>query len=677
MFVALLGTGSAVPTVTRAAAERHERPEELVVLPRSVAGASAVAQELSARNGGVIQTTAVGLSGRVLLLRVPAGREEEFRARLAADPSVAAVSRNYEVHLEALPYTPNDPRFAQQWNLAAIHAPEAWGDGARATGVTVAVIDTGADYSHPDLAASLLPGCTFVSAVATCGPTAAADDNGHGTHVAGTIAATTDNGVGVAGLAWGASVLPLKALDSTGSGSWYAIADAIGYATNQPGVRVINLSLGSDPNFPPDPSEQALMQQMIDAARAKGIVVVAAAGNSGVNLDTTPIYPASLRGVVAVTAIDQNGTRPSWANYGTAVAVAAPGVDILSTLYAYDNIAQAWLHTYGLKSGTSMAAPQVAALAALILARNPGLNPDGVTAVLKATATDLPPAGVDTNTGAGRIDAAAALVGHTLSLKASGGGNVSANPSAGAMQPGKVVTLTALPQTGMIFAGWTIDGTFRGWASPFTLRMDANHAVVATFIPRIIFTDLPNDASAEAIIQLASRDIARGYGDRRYGPADLVVRAQVAGLITRALGWESETHPNPFADQGVVDNGLWSSVGTLNYYQIARGYGDGTFRPTEKLLHIQAISVITRAMVARGYWRATVSDDGTIYPNVSAASGHRLDLLIFVQNAGAIPDRPTANRAVWGDWNTPSSRGWFARVLWQALNAALGVDPGP
>ncbi len=215
---------------------------------------------------------------------------------------------------------------------------------ARANGVTVAVIDSGADYGHPDLAASLLPGCTFVVVPSTCGPTAA-DDNGHGTHVAGMIAALTNNAVGVAGLAWGASVLPLKALDSTGSGSWYAIADAIGYATNQTGVRVINMSLGSDPGFPPDASEQKLLQQMIDGARAKGIVVVVASGNSGVNLDTTPIYPASLAGVVAVTAVDQNGARPSWANYGTAVAVAAPGVGILSTVCAYNAQTQGW-HPY-------------------------------------------------------------------------------------------------------------------------------------------------------------------------------------------------------------------------------------------------------------------------------------------------------------------------------------------
>src|SRR4051812_5770443 len=243
----------------RAEPARQARAAELVVVPRAVAQATSVAHGLEARYSEV-QTLAVGLSGKVLLVHVPAGREDEFRQRLAADSSVAAVSRNYEVHIDDGPLTPNDPSFDQQWGLTAVHAPEAWGTGARGTGVTVAVIDTGADYGHPDLSGALLPGCTFLPYPATCGPTSASDDNGHGTHVAGTIAATTDNGVGVAGLAWGASILPLKALDSTGTGSWFSIADAINYAATQTGVRVINLSLGSDPGFPPDASDLALLQ---------------------------------------------------------------------------------------------------------------------------------------------------------------------------------------------------------------------------------------------------------------------------------------------------------------------------------------------------------------------------------------------------------------------------------
>lgn len=658
------------PSAAQAAAPA--RPAELVVLSRSTAQASGLAQALPARHGNDVQPEAPGLSGRVVLVKVPRGREEEYKARLAADPNVAAVSRNYEVRAEAAPLTPSDPQFAQQWGLATVRAPEAWGDGARANGVTVAVIDSGADYGHPDLAGSLLAGCNFIVVPSVCGPTAAADDNGHGTHVAGTIAATTDNGTGVAGLAWGASILPLKALDAVGSGSWYAIADAIGYATNQPGVRVINMSLGSDPSFPPDAGDRALLQTMIDGARARGIVVVVASGNAGADLDQKPVYPASLNGVVTVGAVAQNGTRASFSNYGTAITVVAPGVGILSTLCAYNYSTKDCNHTYGQKSGTSMASPHVAALAALLIARTPSLTPDGIAEVLRASADDLGTPGTDTSFGAGRINAATALIGRSLTVAANGPGAVDSNPTVGAVSLGSTVTLTARPNAGAVLVDWTVDGVSRGWADPLLLEMDTSHVVVANFAPRATFGDLPDGAIGEAIGQLATRDIARGYGDGTFGPRDTVLRAQIAGFLVRAMGWDGERHPPTFSDQGQVDDDLWGTVGTLAHHGVAQGYGDGTYQPAGELLHIQAVSVIARAMVARGYWTQATVDDGTIYPNVPAGSGHRLDLITFVQNAGAIPDRPVANRAAWDDWNTPSSRGWFALLLWQALDARFG-----
>jgi hypothetical protein len=207
--------------------------------------------------------------------------------------------------------------------------------------------------------------------------------------------------------------------------------------------------------------------------------------------------------------------------------------------------------------------------------------------------------------------------------------------------------------------------------------MDTSHIVAATFVERPTFTDLTGSASDTAIVELAARGIVHGYGDGRYGPDDMALRAQVAGLLTRALGWTSESHPTSFSDQGAVDTELWRSVGTLAYYGVAQGYGDGTFGPTDQLLHAQTISLISRAMVARGYWTAATSDDPAIYPNVPASSGHRLDLVTFVHNAGPIPDRPTANGAPWTDWDGAASRGWFARVLWLALTATLGVNHGP
>ncbi len=140
----------------------------------------------------------------------------------------------------------------------------------------------------------------------------------------------------------------------------------------------------------------------------------------------------------------------------------------------------------------------------------------------------------------------------------------------------------------------------------------------------------------------------------------------MAGLIVRAMGWSGESATNPFPDRGSVDDELWSAVGILAARGVALGYEDGTYDPTGPVLHIQVVSFISRAMVERGYWTAATEDDPSIYPNVQIAASDRLDLVTYVRNAGAVPDRPLG--AGWDDWNTPASRGWFARALWQALD---------
>ena len=181
------------------------------------------------------------------------------------------------------------------------------------------------------------------------------------------------------------------------------------------------------------------------------------------------------------------------------------------------------------------------------------------------------------------------------------------------------------------------------------------------------FADVPpSDPGYEAISELAARGVIQGYGDGTFGPADISLRAQMAALIVRAMGWSGETASNPFPDRGPVDDELWSAVGILAARGVALGYEDGTYDPTGPVLHIQVVSFISRAMVERGYWTAATEDDPSIYPNVQVGASDRLDLVTYVRNAGAVPDRPLG--ANWDDWNTPASRGWFARTLWQALD---------
>jgi subtilisin family serine protease len=302
---------------------------------------------------------------------------------------------------------PNDPLYPQQWAYAHINAPQAWyttvGDG----GPIVAVLDTGVDLTHPDLAANLVPGATFVSANDNCPapPSSPSDDNGHGTHVAGIVAAVGDNGVGVAGMNWHARLMPVKVLDCKGSGGSLEVAEGIRYAVDH-GARVINMSLGM--SCPQDSKEQCppgLLTDAVAYAVSKGVVVVAASGNLGSG--ATPgaaFWPAAYPGVIGVGATDSSDKVTSFSNYGYFVDVVAPGYSILST---YPRSLNAVGYAY--ESGTSMSTPFVSGLAALLLSVNPSLSTTDVTNDILLSARDLGTPGWDPAYGYGLIDAGAAL----------------------------------------------------------------------------------------------------------------------------------------------------------------------------------------------------------------------------------------------------------------------------
>jgi serine protease len=286
--------------------------------------------------------------------------------------------------------TGTDPMRGQQWDFSKIHVADAWAKSTGA-GVTVAVIDTGVDATHPDLAGQVLTGYDEISG--TVGGNT--DPNGHGTHVAGTIAALTGNGVGVSAIAPDTRILPIRVLGSDGSGYMSDAANGIVYAADH-GAEVINMSLGSE-------QQDSSVTTAITYARSKGVVVVAAAGNE--RSSGSPVsYPAADPGVIAVAATDSNDNVASYSNQGSYVDVAAPGSAILST-YPTALASSGYNTLYG----TSMASPHVAAVAALLKAYNPELTPDQVEQALESSAVDLGTAGKDSDYGYGRIDAAAAL----------------------------------------------------------------------------------------------------------------------------------------------------------------------------------------------------------------------------------------------------------------------------
>jgi thermitase len=315
---------------------------------------------------------------------VPEGQEQTVIQALSEDPRVEYAELDYVVHATIIP---NDTYFHLQWAPLKIQAPAAWDQTTGASDLIIAIVDTGVDLNHPDLNGKIVPGWDFVN-----DDDSAQDDHGHGTHVAGIAAAETNNGQGVAGLSWGARIMPIKVLDGNGDGYYSDVARGVRYANNH-GAQIINLSLGGD--TPSNTLKDALEQAYQD-----GCLIVAAAGNSGRNeID----YPARYPEAMAVTATDQYDETATFSDHGPQAEVAAPGVDIYSTLWTPSS------HTYGWKTGTSMSTPQVAGLAALIWSACPQLDNTEVRGVVQSTAKDLGAVGWDPYYGYGRVDARKAV----------------------------------------------------------------------------------------------------------------------------------------------------------------------------------------------------------------------------------------------------------------------------
>ena len=306
--------------------------------------------------------------------------------RLAHTAGIVYAEPNYERELLR---TTNDPLAPQQWHLDRIQAPLAW-DTTIGEGITVALLDTGVSLTHPDLQGRIRGGYDLFNNDAD-----PSDDEGHGTHVAGVVAANGDNGEGGVGICWRCTVLPIKVLGPRGRGSDATIATGIRLAVDQ-GARIIGMSLGG-------PEESRVLRDAVDYATSRNVLIVAASGNDG-SSGTTPNYPAAFPSVLAVSATDSRDQVTTFSTTGDFVDIAAPGTNIRSTFWSPQSG-----DTYASASGTSESTPMVVGVAALVLTQRPDLTAPQLAEIIEASADDIDAPGRDSRSGYGRLNAAKAV----------------------------------------------------------------------------------------------------------------------------------------------------------------------------------------------------------------------------------------------------------------------------
>jgi type VII secretion-associated serine protease mycosin len=352
-------------------------------------------------NGDIAAGTASGSIDVSSIELAPGATVAKELPKLLADSRIEYAEPNY---IGTVFETPSDARYAEQWYVPRIKADQAWNTTTGSPSKVVAVIDTGVDSDHPDLATNLISGFNTID-----NTTNTEDIYGHGTHVTGIIAATMNNGQGIAGIAASSKIMPLKAMNDSGTGSLLDVIEAIQWAADH-GASIINMSLGFS-------SYSQAMQDAVNYANSHGVLVVAAAGN---NNSSAASYPAALNNVISVVATDQNNAKASFSNYGSTVDISAPGTEILSTVPGGG---------YEYKQGTSMASPVVAGAAALVWAHHPELDTADLTRLLMTTTVDLGAAGRDNTFGYGLVDVNAAMNtdpnANTLGLRFN---QISANP---------------------------------------------------------------------------------------------------------------------------------------------------------------------------------------------------------------------------------------------------------
>jgi thermitase len=448
--------------------------DQLVVQARGGVSDEWAARVFAKHGASIIQSIP---AVHTYVVSVPAGKLDAVRGALARAPQFKSVSKNFARRLQM---TPNDYWYPGEWHLPIIQAPEAWDITIGNPNVVIAIVDSGVS-PVADLASKLLPGANLIDSTGT------SDALNHGTGVAGVAAASSNNSIGVASVAWLNNILPVKIFNSTGTTTCSAVDNGIIWAADN-GASVINMSFSGT-------SECSGESSAISYAWNKGAVLVAAAGNSS---SSTPNYPAAYTNVLAVSATSSSDQFLSSSDFGNWISVAAPGCGIYTTLNTGG---------YGGSCGTSVAAPVVSGVAALVMSANLGLTNAQVNSIIEQSADDLGTPGYDEYYGWGRVNAYKAVLAATGTAPPPPDTTPPTasitSPSAGATVSGTTtIDVAASDNVGVTKVQLYVDGTSIGidTSSPFSFAWDTTQASNGSHSLQAIAYDAAGNQGTSAVV---------------------------------------------------------------------------------------------------------------------------------------------------------------------------------
>lgn len=515
---------------------------------------------------------------------------------------------------KAASFTPNDPLFQDQWGLTTIGMPQAWEKVSNPHQVKVAVLDTGVDTAHEDLQGMFAmdpntPGQILGKHFFTDSTGKQASDNnvqdnsGHGTHISGIIAAVTNNNLGVAGIAAGARIMPVKVLDDVGLGDDANIAEGLMWAADN-GARVVNMSLSG-------PAPSKTLDDAVTYAHDRGVIIVAATGNDGV---ADPNYPAAYDGVIGVGATDNRDVWMHQSNFGPYVDVVAPGVSVLSTFPPTKTLDGS---AYDAHTGTSMATGFVSGLAALILSESPNLSSDRIEGIMYVTADDLGTAGWDRYYGHGRIDASRSvdLGDSTDNTKPS----VSiASPVNGSKVSGTSVTVSASAadaDSGIAFVDFFVNGERVGSSltPPYKISVNSDNFEGKNTVEAIAYDKSGNSSSSEVtcyrqtfsdvapsywafedIEALTASKIISGYPGGVFRPGNSVSRAEFVKMLMEGMGLSKKSYYSGYFKDVPSTSWAWPYIEAAYDMGLVTGYSKDAFAPDKDVKRDEVTTMLIK-----------------------------------------------------------------------------------